>query len=189
MKKTLLFLLFSQVVMSSVAMAMNYELSVSYARKKNSFDQDNYLETESATGSVSLYFTEKVALELSYTDAKATRNEKPPAGTASEVFQKTEVLGADLILILMDRKSWIQPYIKGGAAQLKRTQTTYLESSNTTIRLPIETAVVPSYGAGLKFILTQTLSLRLSYDAWRTPVGGGSSTDDTQIRAGISWML
>lgn len=184
MKKTLFLILFSQM-----AFAMNYELSVSYARKKNSFDSDNYLETESTTGSISLYFTEKLALELSYTDAKATRNELPPGGTATEIFQKTEVMGADLILILMDRKSWIQPYVKGGAAQLKRKQVTYSALTNNSASLPIETSVVPSYGAGLKFILTQSLSLRLSYDAWRTPIGGGESTDDSQIRAGISWML
>lgn len=184
MKKLLFLLLFSQVTW-----AMNYELGISYARKKNSFDRDNYFETESSTASVSLYFTEQIALELSYTDAKATRNEKPPGGTATETFQKTEVMGADLIYILADRKFWIQPYVKAGAAQLKRSQTTYLEATNDTKRLPIETAIIPSYGAGLKFSLTQTLSLRLSYDVWRTPVGGGTVTDDSQIRAGISWML
>lgn len=185
MKKLSLLFIF----LSHVCLAMNYELGVSYARKKNSFDRNNYFETESSTASISLYFTETLALELSYTDAKAKRFEKPLSGTSTEIFQKTEVLGADLILVLAERKSWIQPYIKGGAAQLKRSQTTYLEATNSTESLPIETAVVPSYGAGLKFNLAQGFSIRLSYDVWRTPVGGGTITDDSQIRAGLSWML
>lgn len=168
---------------------MNYELGLSYARKKNSFDKNNYYETESATGSISFYFTETVALELSYTDAKAKRFEKPIGGTSTEIFQKTEVLGADLIFVLAGRKSWIQPYVKGGAAQLKRSQTMYSEATNTTESIPIETAVVPSYGAGIKFSLTQGFSIRVSYDVWRTPVGGGTITDDSQIRAGLTWML
>jgi len=185
MKKILFFV----IAIGQVAWAMNYELGVSYARRKNSFDRDNYFETESITGSVSLYFTERLALELSYTDAKATRHEKPPGGTEQEIFQQTEVIGADLILLLADRKFWIQPYIKGGAAQLKRRQVNYAGPTNDPQELDIETAVVPSYGAGLRFLLTQTLSFRLSYDVWRTPVGGGTITDDSQIRAGLSWML
>lgn len=185
MKKILFLLCCSQLTF-----AMNMELGLSFAKKKNSFDQDNYFDTESTTGSVSLYFSESIALELSYTDAKASRHEKPSGGNGTETFQKTEVLGADLIYVLADKKDWIQPYIKGGAAQLKRKQIVYNETTNQVIDdLDIETAVVPSYGAGLKFLITQGLSFRLSYDVWKTPVGGGVTSDDSQIRAGISWML
>ncbi len=83
----------------------------------------------------------------------------------------------------------MQPYIKGGAAQLKRSQVTYERAINKAEPLDIETAVVPSYGAGVKFSVVDGLSLRLSYDVWRTPVGGGVVTDDNQLRAGLSWML
>ncbi len=175
--------------LSSSAWALNYELGVSYARKKNSFDKDNYYDTESTTASLSLYFSEIIALEMSYTDAKANRYEKPPGGTSIQIYQKTEVLGADLIFVLTPRKSMIQPYIKGGAAQLTRKQVTYTSPQNVPVPLDIETSVVPSYGAGVKFKITESLSVRVSYDVWRTPVGGGVVTDDSQLRAGLSWML
>jgi hypothetical protein len=183
------FLILSTCLFSSSVWAMNYEVGVSFAKKKNSFDKDNYYDTESTTGSVSMYFSEIIALELSYTEAKSNRFEKPPGGVTIQTYQKTEVLGADLIFVLADRKSMFQPYVKGGAAQLKRSQTTYTSPGNVAVPLDIETAVVPSYGAGLKILLTQGLSIRISYDVWRTPVGGGVITDDSQLRAGLSWML
>lgn len=174
---------------SSISHAFNYELGVSFAKKKNSFDKDNYFETESSTASVSVYFTEQVALEMSYTDAKAIRYEKPAGGNTTETYQKTEVLGADLILVLADRKSWLQPYIKGGAAQLKRSQTVNVLEINDPKSLDIETAIIPSYGVGVKIGVTKSLSFRISYDVWQTPVGGGTTSDDSQIRAGVSWTL
>lgn len=185
MKSCLIILL----LFSTSAWALNYELGISYARKKNSFDKDNYFDTESTTGSLSLYFSEMIALEMSYTDAKANRYEKPPGGNSIQTYQKTEVLGADLIFVLAPKKSFIQPYVKGGAAQLKRKQVTYDSALNAPVPLDIETAIVPSYGAGIKFSIIDGLSLRLSYDVWRTPVGGGVITDDNQLRAGLSWML
>lgn len=186
MKRSIFFL---SLLISRVAFALNYEMSVSYAMRKNSFDRDNYFETESTTASFSTYFSEMIALELSYTQAEANRFEKPPGGSKMQVYQRTEVIGADLIFVLGSRKSAIQPYVKGGVAQLNRRQVTYNVDSNTKVPLDMGTDVVPSYGAGIKISITQTLSFRLSYDAWRTPVGGGVVTDDNQIRAGLSWML
>lgn len=183
-KKILLLL-----ITSSTCLALNYELGVSFAKKKNSFDKDNYFETESTTASISIYFSEQIALETSFTDAKALRREKVEGQNAKEIYQRTKVLGADLIYVLADRKSWVQPYIKAGAAQLERSQTTNDLVINDPASLDIETTVVPSYGLGIKFALTKDLSIRLSYDVWKTPVGGGDTSDDSQIRAGLSWML
>ncbi len=175
--------------MTCSAYALNYELGVSFAKKKNSFDKENYFETESTTASVSLYFSEQIALETSYTDAKAIRREKVQGQNAKEIYQRTKVIGADLIYVLVDRKSWVQPYIKAGAAQLERSQTSSDLVINDVSSLDIETTTVPSYGLGIKFALTKDLSVRVSYDVWKTPVGGEDTSDDSQIRAGLSWML
>jgi len=169
--------------------ALNYEFGLSFANKKNSFDKNNYFETESSTASASVYFSEQIALELSYTDAKAKRNEKPVGGNTTVTFQRTEVIGADLIYVLVDRKSAIQPYIKGGMAQLKRSQTQDVLENSNPMSLDIETAIIPSYGAGIKINITKSLSIRVSYDVWQTPVGGGTTSNDSQVRAGLSWML
>jgi outer membrane protein W len=169
------------------AKAVYTEVGISYSRKRTSFDSNNYTDSESGTGSVSLYFFEKVAFEISYTDASSVRQEKI-GGSQYTTFQKTKVLGGDLIYVFADKKATFQPFIKGGAAQLHRQQTIQVDSLDRELLDP-EVAVVPSYGAGLKIAITESLNFKLSYDAWKTPIGGDLTTDDTNIRAGISWIL
>jgi hypothetical protein len=53
----------------------------------------------------------------------------------------------------------------------------------------LESAVAPSYGVGLKISLTETFGIKLSYDAWETPISGDAKTNDSAIRAGITWVL
>lgn len=173
-------------------LAMTTEVGFQYGRKKTSFDSDNYLDSESVTSSLSFYFMEKIALEVSYTDAKGVREEKVISNgriiQQQTVVQRTQVIGTDLIFVLMDRKSVIQPYIKGGVAQITRKQEVKVATLDTYVLEP-EKATVPSYGAGLKIRLTDTFGIKFSYDAWQTPVGGGAVTQDSQIRAGVTWML
>ncbi|MNL38463.1 hypothetical protein D3C87_1606770 [compost metagenome] len=87
-----------------------------------------------------------------------------------------------------DKKALFQPYIKGGAAQIKRRQEVKIEGQDSYIIEPAD-AIVPSYGVGLKIAMTETLGLKISYDVWKTPVDDGAQTDDTSIRAGITWAL
>ncbi len=174
---------------SAPAMALYTEVGLSYGRKTTTFDQNNTFDSESVTGSLSLYFLERLALELSYTDATGLRKEKAfstdPQRTTT---QKSQIMGADLIFVFADKKALFQPYIKAGGAQISRTQIVDIEGFST-YTLPVDNATVPSYGAGLKIAITETLGIKLSYDVWKTPAGGGVQTDDTSIRAGITWVL
>ncbi|MNJ92565.1 hypothetical protein D3C87_102380 [compost metagenome] len=171
------------------SLAMYTELGVSYGNRKTTFDANNFLEAESLTGSISLFFLERLALELSYTDAQSKREEKAsPSDPKRLTLQKSQIYGADLILMFADRKSLLQPYIKGGLAQINRRQEVKIEGEDTFILAP-ESAAVPSYGLGLKIALTEGLNVKLSYDIWRTPVGDGTTTNDANLRAGITWAL
>ena len=178
------------VIMAAVpAHALYTELGLSYSRKTTTFDENNSFDTESLTGSVSIYFLERLALELSYTDALGLRKEKAGVNDPKRATtQKSQVMGSDLILMFADRKSLFQPYIKGGIAQINRYQEIKIEGQDTTVNEP-ESATVPSYGAGLKIQLTETFGLKFSYDVWKTPIGGGMETDDSSIRAGVTWFL
>jgi len=174
---------------SSHAQAFYTELGLQYGQKKTTFDSDNYFTAESLTGSISLYFLERLALELSYTDANGVREEKANSTDPRRTtYQKSIVAGADLILMFADKKALFQPYVKGGAAQIKRRQEVKIEGQDSYIIEPAD-AVVPSYGVGLKIAMTETLGLKISYDVWKTPVDDGAQTDDTSIRAGITWAL
>lgn len=174
---------------TATAHALYTELGVSYSRKTTTFDEYNSFDSESVTGSLSLYFLERMALELSYTDAIGLRKEKASASDAKRTTtQKSQIMGADLILTFAEKKALFQPYIKGGGAQISRYQEVKIEGQDTFTLQP-ETATVPSYGAGLKILITETFSIKLSYDIWKTPIGGGLQTDDSAMRAGVSWVL
>lgn len=177
------------MTLGSYAHAIYTELGLSYGRKTTTFDEFNSFDTESITGSLSIYFLERLALELSYTDALGVRKEKAnildPRRTTT---QKSQVTGVDLILMFADKSALFQPYIKGGGAQMNRYQETIIEGQDKSTIEP-ESATIPSYGAGLKVKLTDALGLKFSYDVWKTPIGGGMQTDDTSIRAGVTWIL
>lgn len=165
------------------------EIGLSYSRKTTTFDTSNSFDAESITASASLYFLERMAVELSYTDGTGLRKEKASSGDPLRTtVQKSQVLGADLILMLASRKALFQPYLKVGTAQINRYQEVKIEGQNT-YRLEPESAVVPSYGGGLKVQLTETFALKFSYDVWKTPIGSGMSTDDSAMRAGVTWIL
>ncbi len=185
---TLVAILFS----CNIAHCLYVELGLSYSHKKTSFDADNTIDAESTTGSLSFYFFERFALEGSYTSALGVRREKLTVGTTvvttQNVTQKTQVYGLDLIWILSDRKSFFQPFIKGGLAQINRAQEVQVDGLQTYTVTP-ENAVVPSYGLGFKLNLTDQLGLKFSYDAWQTPIGSGTTSMDASTRAGISWIF
>ena len=192
MKRFLLpFLLF--VFAAPSAFGMGTELGVSYGLKKTAYDASNDTSSESVSASVSLYFTERIAVELSYTTATGVDDEKIVAGsntiTNQTIVQKTEVYGADLILILLDRSSWIQPYIKGGAAQVNRTQQVDDKILSTVYTIPKVSAVAPSYGAGFKIQITDQFGIKVSYDVQQTPLGNGIYSNDEGVRAGVTWMF
>lgn len=163
------------------------EVGVSYSRKKTSFNSNNFTDSESSTASLSFYFMESVAIELSYTDGSSVRQETI-GGSTYITYQKTKVTGADLIYVFAGKKEFFQPYIKGGGAQLVRSQVIKYDTLKEE-RLDPDTAIVPSYGVGVKFALTDALGIKISYDAWKTPVGSSQSTDDSNIRAGITWIF
>jgi hypothetical protein len=171
------------------AHAMFTEVGLTYGRKKTTFDANNNYDSESTTASVSLYFAEKLALELSYTDATGIQNQQASAAdTPRTIYQKTQIIGADLIFVFADKKALLQPYIKGGFAQISRRQEIKDGNFPTQVLEP-DVAVAPSYGLGLKVALTETFGLKVSYSVWQTPIGGGAKTNDDAVSAGITWMF
>jgi opacity protein-like surface antigen len=171
------------------ANAIYTELGASYGYKTQTYDQNNNNKSETFTGSMSLYFWERIALELSYTDSTAIVDAKAyTADPQRTIEQKSQVLGSDLIFMLSDKKALFQPYLKGGVAQITRSQKTKIEGQDSYSNTP-EKATAPSYGVGLKIALTDSFGLKFSYDAWKTPISSDSQTDDSAFKAGITWIL
>ncbi|MBC7419829.1 MAG: outer membrane beta-barrel protein [Bdellovibrio sp.] len=171
----------------SNAFALVTELGVSYSYAKKAYNASNYTQSDSKGLSVSLYFLEKLALELSYTDAFYESQESDTNSTRT-VQQSTTIMDSSLIFGFLDKKSFIQPYLKGGAAYIKKNQRVrYLNAS--VIEIPESSGWAPSYGAGLKFVLTERFSVKLSYDVWQTSLSDGSKSEDSALKAGLSWYL
>lgn len=169
--------------------ALFTEVGLSYSRKKQTFDANNNTDSEATTASISLYFAEKLALELSYTEAATLQNTQVLATDLPRtVYQKTKIVGADLIFVFADRKAFFQPFIKGGVAQINRLQT--IKDGNISVQtLPLDVAIAPSYGLGLKIALTEQFGVKLAYSIWQTPIGGGAKTNDDALSAGVTWMF
>lgn len=169
--------------------AMFTELALSYGRKKTTFDANNNLDSESTTAAVSLYFAERIALELSYTEATGIQNQQASStDPVRTVYQKTQVLGSDLIFIFADRKDTFQPFVKGGLAQITRRQEIKDGTFATQVLEP-DVAIAPNYGVGIKIALTETFGIKASYSVWQTPIGGGAKTNDDAVTAGVTWMF
>lgn len=186
MKKLLILLaLFFCFTQSSHALMTEVGLSYSYQKKR--FNATNGYQTESKSASVSFYFLERLALELGYTDG-FYESEENDGTTQRTVQQASKIADASLIIILLGKKSFLQPYIKGGAAYIEKEQTIKLLNASP-IPIPKSSGWGPSYGAGIKFALSERFSIRVGYDVWQTPLGDGSKSDDSALKAGITWYL
>jgi hypothetical protein len=188
--RNLFFLAFC-LALTAPAFAMNTELGINYSYKKSAFDTDNNNEQQGATGSISLYFWERIALELSYTNSLYVKKEKQPDRAGAflrTTTQYSDVYGADLIFILSaDRKAVFQPYIKAGAAQVKVRQV--VQDTGAEAWEINYSGLSPSAGVGFKFFLTDAFAVRTSYDAIQTPVNNETKVTDVTGRVGVSWMF
>ena len=163
------------------------ELGLSYGYSKKTFNATNFYQTDSKSASLSFYFWERIALELSYTDSFYESQESDTTSTRT-VQQSSKISNGSLVYTLMGNKSPVQPYIKAGAAYIKKNQLVkYVNAS--AIEIPESAGWAPSYGAGIKLILTERFSIKLSYDLYQTPLSDGSNSDDTSFKAGLSWYL
>lgn len=182
-----LLLFFTLNLLGFSSYALVTEVGLSYGYSKKTFNATNYYQTDSKSGSLSFYFLEKWALELSYTESFYESQESDTNSTRT-VQQSSKISDTSLIYMMLDKRSFVQPYIKGGAAYIKKEQTVkYVNAS--AIEVPPSAGWAPSYGAGLKFAITERLSIKLSYDVWQTPLSDGTNSDDTAFKAGLSWYL
>jgi hypothetical protein len=168
---------------SGLAVFTEFGLSQSY--KKTSFSEQNFVESEMVSGSVSFYLWERIALEFSYTKGLAIRKEKDTGQPIRTITQHSTVYGSDLILGFSDRRSTFQPFIKGGAAYIEKKQITQDEGTPSFETTP-SPGYVPSYGVGMKIKLTENFGLTTSLDVWKDDA---TSTNDVAARTGITWML
>jgi outer membrane autotransporter protein len=167
-----------------------FELSVSGTSKRSEIDVNNYSESESSTGSISYYFGSQSAIEISFTNGRSTNKVKPsPTVTGYTMKTNYGLAGLDFIWSLAPRTSAFQPYIKLGVAHVYEKNYLFQLDNDLASIIPGETGAVPSAGLGFKFLLTQTLSLKIGIDGWTSNFSNSTSTTDYASRIGLSWFL
>jgi hypothetical protein len=192
LKKYLIILLSTLTIfttfLSEHSFAGLMEVSATYSTRSSRLDDDNYSESESLTGSFSWYFLDLSALELSYTKGLGTLSTKA-SGDPDAIKYLTEMnmIGADLVFTFAGRESVIQPFVKAGAASVKKKIFRELANGQTdTISETDGYKTVPSWGVGLKVNLTKSLAIKGSYDRWKSASDDDSDLWDEAIRGGIS---
>lgn len=177
----------SLIFLSVHAQALVTEIGLNYGYQKKTFNATNNYQSESKGASLSFYLFEKFALEFSYTNSFYESHESDVNSTRT-VQQSSQIIDSSIVYMMMDKKSLLQPYLKVGAANIKKSQTVkYLNAS--AIEIPESSGWAPSYGAGLKIMLSERFSVKFSYEVWQTPLSDGTNSDDNSFRAGLSWYL
>lgn len=184
-KNYLIYLIYLTTLLSTPSFAVFTEFGISQSYKKTSFSEQNFVESEMISGSVSFYIWERVALEFSYTKGLAVRKEQETGQPSRTITQYSTVYGTDLILGFSDRRSTFQPFVKGGVAYIQKKQTTQDDGTPSFDTIP-SPGYVPSYGVGMKIRLTENFGLTTSLDVWRD---SATATNDLASRTGITWMF
>jgi opacity protein-like surface antigen len=179
---------------SSLAHAGLFEVSAGGTYRKSNIQSNAYEESQSFTGSLSYYFNDMSALELSYTDG-ATKWFVAGDGTAQNPNHTTwtyyTMLGLDFIFTLGERDAVLRPYVKAGVGYLLKKKIVDQIAGNQATPSEDPVGLVPSAGAGVAIKLTSNLNIKFGVETWGSqPISsGGSSQYDVAGRANIGWMF
>ncbi|MBC86424.1 MAG: hypothetical protein CL677_04530 [Bdellovibrionaceae bacterium] len=187
-----LLVFFSVTLFSYGSLAGVTELSLSTNYRNQKIDSNNFTNSLSYTGSISYYFWEMSALELSYTKGESKQSFRLTGDTESTVATtEFELIGVDFVLSFAERKAAFQPFVKVGAAHIDKV---FLldPAGGTEAETGSQSGIAPSAGVGMRIRFTQTFSLKMGVDAWASPINDDSDdpeTVDYAGRVGISWMF
>jgi opacity protein-like surface antigen len=164
------------------------EISYQYSQRSSYIDDDNYQKSMSHTGSISWYFFDMSAIEISYTHGEGQVSGKASGDPHAIIFKTMlDMVDASLVITLAQKDWAFQPYVKGGAASVdKRIYRTDANWNNLKISHTDKNEIEPSWGVGFRYFLTKNLSIRAGYDRWKTGKSDSHDIWDDAIRAGVS---
>ena len=182
--------LFLVSVFSSLTFAGFFEISASGSYVKHTVDEINFEESKDATASISYYFWQQSAIEISYTSGLKTTNVGVlgTVSTYTNIQSESRLVGADFVLSFADKSAPFRPYIKLGAVHIHK-KIIQQDGGFEAFEHPYTDGVAPSVGIGLKIALTETLSIKVGGESWTTPLSQDKVTYDYAGRAGLSWLF
>jgi outer membrane protein W len=193
MRNSILIAVFSSLV-CSVAHAGFIEIGGSGSYRRSNIAADTVDESKSISGSLSYYFSEASALELSYTEGTNRRDIAKDSPTAHLTHLYYSSIGLDFVYTFGSRESGFRPYVKAGGNYFLKKRVVDQQKQNgiwgdATV-IETEPALVPTAGLGFKLGLTEQLSLKAGVDAWSSqPLDQEPFLIDFAGRAGLSWLF
>ena len=190
--RALLMMLFMTTALS--AHAGYVELGASGNYRRTGYNQNNFTESISYTGSVSYYFWESCAIEISYTTGYSKQVTKGSLQTDPKetIEDNMDLVSSDIVLSPSGRQDPIRPYVKIGGGYLKKERFRRINSDAETW-LSGQEGLVPSGGAGIAMNISKELSLKVGLEAWTSPLSQATKENPVIIdyagRAGLSWIF
>lgn len=177
------------LLLSTTAQAGYLELGSSANYRRSTIDSENFQESISYTGSISYYFLESSALELSYTSGYS-KIVVTPGDITTQYVTETDfsLTGLDLVFSVGGREDLFQPYLKIGGAYIQKKIYRQLNGFSKD-KIGEQSGTVPSAGLGFKIKLSKTFSIKVGVDTWTSPLDEEPVTVDYAGRAGFSWFL
>lgn len=190
-------LMVGSFALSTSAHAGVWEIGASGSYRRQNIDVDAIDEAQSITGSLSFYFDEASALELSYTDGKSRREIETNTASGSMLHRTTvnyQAVGLDFIYTIGKREAQVRPYFKAGLQYMITKEYIDQYVLNGVRQTPSgsdeNNALVPTVGAGIRIGLTEALSLKAGIDAWSSRALNKTPFDvDYAARIGLGWMF
>jgi hypothetical protein len=161
------------------------EFSLMGSISRSNYGNGSYSRSQRVSGSVGFYLTSTTELEVTYTDSRSLYNSEPAPKTITVTRDRT--LGCTLSQHLLPRSSFLQPYIKGGAAQLNRRQSVVYNGAQqpeTTLKQP--SAVL---GAGLRLNVLSFLSLKVEFTTYLINFQMREARQNYEWDAGVSFVF
>lgn len=184
----ILFSCFLCAFFCSTSQAGIVEIGASANFRRSTIDKNNFQESTSYTGSLSYYFWEMSALELSYTEGEALLSVQPVDDSKVITKSSFKLIGVDLVMTFASRQSTLQPYLKVGGAHIQKKIVRQPEGLDAS-EIESPSGLVPSAGLGLKIALDTSFSIKIGVDAWTSPIDEDNPTLDYAGRAGFTWLF
>lgn len=178
------------LITSVQAFAGFVEVGASANYRTSRYNDDNYIESISYTGTFSYYFWEMCAWELNYTTGYSKQVSKGSStiDPKTTVEDSIELISMDLVLSLATRQDPFRPYIKLGGGYLQKERYRQIDD-DAKEKISTQSGAVPSGGVGFSLGLSKQLNIKLGVDAWTSPLNEDPVVVDYAGRAGISWIF
>lgn len=185
LKSVGVFALLFSVLSSSAAFGQVFELSLLAGFSKTSYGGGTYSKSSRYTGSAAFYITSLTQIELSYTDSRSKYVSAATPNSTTQTWDRT--LSLAIVQALLPKSFLLQPFVKGGAAQLYRIQkVTYdgVDQPDSVLKQP--SGVL---GAGVRFFFHTNISLKFELTTYLPNFRIMAAKDNYDWDAGLSFHL